>query len=146
MRRLASAPATAGLLAGIAWACSGGSSSSVPPAAATATVASLTVTGTPPQVGSSAQFNAMATMSTLGTQVVTSQAAWQSSSSAVATVTGSGVVTGVAPGTVDITATYQNVSGIARITITAPQPTTFTVTGTVTDATSGVPLAGAAVA
>src|SRR5262249_22152646 len=71
------------------------------------------------------------------TQVVTSQAAWQSSSPAVATVSSAGLVTAVSAGVADITATYQNVSGSARINIVRPAPVVFEVAGEVRDATSG---------
>src|SRR5205823_5796952 len=91
-----------------------------------------------------AQFAASATMSTGTVQTVTSQASWLSSNPAVAIVTGSGVVTGMGAGTVDIAATYQNVSGLAHLTIASPAPT-FTITGTVTDGTSGGVLPGIAV-
>src|SRR6266704_3579014 len=58
---------------------------------------------------------------------------WASSAPAVATVSGSGVVTGMAAGTATITATSEGQSGTAAITITATNP------GTVTDlAVTGV--------
>src|SRR6266704_3165229 len=58
---------------------------------------------------------------------------WATSSAAVATVSGSGLVTGVAAGTATITATSEGQSGTAAITITATNP------GTVTDlAVTGV--------
>ncbi len=46
---------------------------------------------------------------------------WQSSSKAVATVTSSGQVTAVATGLVQISASFQGVSGIANVTVT-PKP------------------------
>src|SRR5689334_4226201 len=42
---------------------------------------------------------------------------WSSSNTAIATVTDSGVVTGIAPGTVNITATHNSVSGSATLTV-----------------------------
>ena len=47
---------------------------------------------------------------------------WTSSDSAVATVNGSGLVTGRAVGSVTITATSEGKSGSAAITVTAPSP------------------------
>jgi hypothetical protein len=94
----------------------------------------VSVTGTAPNVGASTQFTATASMSSGASQAVTSQATWQPSATSVATVTSSGVVTGVSAGSADITATYQNGSGIAHISVTR---LTFTVSGTVTDGTSG---------
>ena len=112
-------------------ACSGKSSTSPSPPAATIT--SVSVTGSAPPVGLTAQLTAMATLSDGTTQSVTSQAAWQSSNPAIATVTNAGLVTGAAPGDVDIIATYQSIAGRTRLTITRA---TFSITGNVTDATS----------
>ena len=55
---------------------------------------------------------------------------------AVATVS-AGTVSGVAPGETDITATYQNVAGRSHATIVSAVVATYTLTGTVTDGTSG---------
>ena len=68
---------------------------------------------------------------------VTSIATWSSSNSAAATVNASGAVTGVAAGDADITATYQTVSGKAQVTVVRPVAPTFTISGTLRDATSG---------
>jgi len=46
-------------------------------------------------------------------------------------------VTGVAAGDADITATYQTISGTARVIIVRPASATFTVSGTLRDGTSG---------
>jgi hypothetical protein len=51
-------------------------------------------------------------------------------------VTSTGVVAGVSAGTADVTATYQNVSGVAHLTVSRPTVAVFTVNGTVTDGTS----------
>ncbi len=112
-------------------ACSGRSSTS--PTPSPGTVTSVSVTGSAPSVGLTAQLTAMATLSDGATQSVTSQAAWQSSNPGIATVTNAGLVTGVAPGDVDIIATYQSIAGRTRLTITRA---TFSITGNVTDATS----------
>lgn len=47
---------------------------------------------------------------------------WSTSSSSVATVSGTGVVTGVAAGTATITATSEGKTGTSAITVTAPPP------------------------
>src|SRR5438067_360427 len=47
---------------------------------------------------------------------------WASSNSAVATVSGSGLVTGVTAGSATITATSEGKSGTSAITVTAPAP------------------------
>ena len=51
-----------------------------------------------------------------GTANLTSVSAWSSSDTAIATVSSTGLVTAVAPGTATITATYGGVSGTSRIT------------------------------
>jgi hypothetical protein len=103
---------------------------------APATVASVAVTGTAPGVGASAPFSATAMLSDGTTQIVTSQATWASSNTSVATVS-AGTVSGLAPGESDITATYQNASGRVHVTIVSAVMPTYTITGTVTDGTSG---------
>jgi uncharacterized protein YjdB len=99
-------------LALIAVACGGTSTSPT-------TVSSIAVTGTAPVVGATTQFTAIATMSNGTTQDVTSLSTWQSSNTSSATVSSSGVVTGVAEGTATVQATYLNVSGTDAITIPA---------------------------
>ena len=56
---------------------------------------------------------------------------WSSSNTAVATVSASGLVTALAPGTSQITATSETKSGSASVSVTSPQQTTNP--GTVTD-------------
>jgi Big-like domain-containing protein len=85
------------------------------------TVSSVAVTGAVPAVGGTSQMVATATLSGGTTQDVTTQATWQSSNTAVATVNASGLATGIAAGSVQITATYQSVSGIDNVTINAVQ-------------------------
>jgi len=129
-----SASAAAITAATIASACGSSSpSTSTTPTTPAPTVASVSVTGVAPGIGASTQFVATATLSNGSTQTVTSQASWQSSNTAVATVTSSGVVTSVAAGDAEIAATYQNVRGGVRITIERPAARTFTLSGTVTD-------------
>jgi len=86
-------------------------------------------------------LTATATLSNSTTQNVTSQATWQSSNQVVATVN-SGLVTALQAGTVDITATYQNVNGSVRLTVPQPVVLIYTLSGTVTDGTSGGILPG----
>jgi hypothetical protein len=85
-------------LAGFAAAC--GDSTT-----AASSVLSVSVTGAAPAVGTTSQFNATATLSSGSTQDVTSQAAWSSSNTSAATVSTSGVVSGVGTGTAVINAT-----------------------------------------
>jgi hypothetical protein len=55
-------------------------------------------------------------------------------------------VTAVAAGDVDITATYQTIVGRRRVTIAPSGPRTFTISGTLRDASTGGALAGVTVA
>jgi hypothetical protein len=157
MRRLIYASAFAVALSLGPWACSGGNTSSstpstpTPTTAATPSVTAVTVTvvGGIPAIGSTAQFTATASLSNGTTQTVTTQATWQSSALGIVTITAAGVITAVAAGEADIIATYQTVSGTSHITIAgsaASAPTAFTLSGAVTDGTSGGALPGIAIA
>src|SRR5258705_1793467 len=103
----------------------------------TITVSSISVSGTAPVVGATAPFSATATLSNRTTQTVTTLATWSSSNTSIATVNSSGIVTGVAAGETDLTATYQNVAGRLHLTIARSAGPTYTLSGTVTDGTSG---------
>ena len=85
---------------------------------ASATATSMLVYG-PNSIGSAQNFQMSAIISLKGgaTQDVTSAAAWQSSNAAVATVSSSGVLTTVAPGTTTISATYQGIAGTWLVTV-----------------------------
>ncbi|HYT71567.1 MAG TPA: Ig-like domain-containing protein, partial [Gemmatimonadales bacterium] len=86
-----------------------------------APVASVTVTpGSVSQtIGGTQQFTA--TLKDASGNVVTGRSvAWTSSAPAVATVSGSGLETGVAAGSATITATSEGVSGVAKVTVIAP--------------------------
>lgn len=92
------------------WAAACGS-----PTSAT-TVSAITISGTPPTVGTTAQFAATATVSG-GVEDVTTTATWTSSNTTIATVSSTGLVTGIASGSAVITATYSNISGTDSITV-----------------------------
>jgi hypothetical protein len=64
--------------------------------------------------GETRQLSAMALQSNGTTIDVTTTATWQSSSSAIATISASGLLTGVAEGSVDVTARYVSASGTLR--------------------------------
>jgi Big-like domain-containing protein len=68
-------------------------------------------------VGQTTQLTATTTSSDGTQQDVTSQATWQSSNTAAATVSATGLVTAVAFGQSIMTATFQDVSGTATITL-----------------------------
>lgn len=82
-------------------------------------IASIAVTVPNVTVGHTAQATAVATMIDGRTADVTAQAAWTSGTPANATVSESGVVTGVKAGSSDITATLFGVSGKKSVTVTA---------------------------
>jgi len=116
-----------------AWACSGPTSPSNTTTNTTPTVTAVSVSGNAPNIGATSQFTATATLSNSTTQTVTPQATWTSSNTNVATVNSAGLVTVVNAGSADISATYQNVSGLSHLNVIRP---TFTVSGTVRDGRS----------
>jgi hypothetical protein len=103
----------------------------------------LVVSGSLPAVGSSLQLSAfLVSFIDLSRLSVTSLAVWTSSNPSVATVSAAGIVTGVSPGLVEIDANYQGLTGGVQGSITF----SFTLTGTVTDATTRQPIESARVA
>jgi len=99
---------------------------------------SLTITGTAPAVGQTAQFTATAALSSGATQDVTAQATWQSSNAAVVTVSSSGMVAGVGFGEADVSAAYNGSSASLHVKLA---PRTFTLSGVISDALTGRPIA-----
>ena len=63
-----------------------------------------------------------------GHEIAEAEFEWASSDTLVATVDDSGLVTGVAAGQAEITATSSGVTGRAELTVVAPAPTTIAVT------------------
>jgi hypothetical protein len=88
------------------------------------TVVSIAVTGAAPAVGGTSQFTAVATFADGSTKdvtnsvVVTAPTLWQSGNTAVATVSSTGVVTGVSVGSATIQVSYLAVTGTETIQIT----------------------------
>jgi uncharacterized protein YjdB len=78
--------------------------------------------------GQNQQLNAQGVNGDGTSQDVTSQVTWSSSATNVATVSGSGMVTGVSAGTSTITATLGSVSRTAVATVTAAQLNSIIVT------------------
>jgi hypothetical protein len=124
--------------------CAGSSSSPSAPSPVTSTTAIVTTTtavvriivaGTPPPLGTSSQFTAIAVLTDGSSQTVTSQATWLSSNTSVATVSGSGMVSARSNGSVVISATYAGTEGSLAFAVVPPA--TVTLSGTITDATSG---------
>ena len=94
-----------------------------------ATLTAITVVPVAPSIGNgtTAQLKAIGTFSDGTTQDLTTQVTWSSSSS-VATVNSTGLVTWKAPGSAPITATLGGVSGTTTVTVTAATLTKITVT------------------
>jgi hypothetical protein len=101
------------------------------------------VIGTPPAVGGSSQFTALAVAPDSSTSTITSRAAWQTSDPAIASVNQNGVVTGIKSGPVDVTAAYSGVTG--KVTILVSPSALYSVRGTVVDNATGKLIDGAIV-
>jgi hypothetical protein len=87
----------------------------------------VAVSGAAPAVGLTAQYTATATLSNGTTQNVTSQVTWQSSNTAVATVTAEGVVTAAGLGVADLRATYQSFTGVQQVNVSTLAPGRFAI-------------------
>ena len=95
-----------------------------------ATAQTLTVTpitATIP-VGIGRQFSAVASFSDGTTQDVSQVATWSTSPTGIANVSGSGIATGLAPGTTTVTATFETPSGNAQLTVSNATLSSITVT------------------
>ena len=86
------------------------------------TVASVTVTPSTATVTTGGTVQHTATLKDANGNPVSGTVAWSSGNASVATVTGSGLVNGVAAGTATITAASGGHSGTAAITVTASAP------------------------
>ena len=113
-----------------------------PPPPTPPTLQSITVTPNPGSVlvGSTVAFTATGRYSDGSIKNVTTQAAWTSSSTTLATiVSNTGVATGIAGGgPVTITATSSGISGTASLTVTAPPPAPTLQTITITPSPASV--------
>jgi hypothetical protein len=90
--------------------------SSTPSPTPTATLSSITITpGVPVNlaVGSTQKFSATGDNSGNSTYDITTQVTWTSSNPAIATISSSGLATGIAPGSTTITASLSGVSSRA---------------------------------
>ena len=95
----------------------------MPTGAQAKAIISVTVSGeNHVTAGSSHQLTATATLSDGTTADVTGSAVWSSSNPTIASISSSGVVAAVAPGTAQITATVGSVVGAFNITIVAQTP------------------------
>ena len=84
------------------------------------TVTSVSISGgNAVTVGQTLQLSATANFSNNSTQSVTNTATWESGTAGVATVNASGLVTAVSPGSADIRARFQNITGTLGVTVNA---------------------------
>jgi hypothetical protein len=129
----------------LASSCGDSTTSNAPTGPSSPTVTSVTVTGTLTigNIGQTSQLTATAHFAKGTTQDVTTQATWASSDATIAVVSPSGLVTSSGLGTATITATYHDVSGATKVTVT--RPPAFTISGLVTESvpTTSTVLAGA---
>ncbi len=98
-------------------------------AAGSATLQSIAVTPATATIasGTAQQYTATGTYSDNSTQNLTNSVTWASSDPSKATISGAGLATGVAAGTVTIQATSGSVSGTASLTVQAPTLQSVTV-------------------
>jgi len=79
-------------------------------------------------VGQTEQLAASCTVSTGGSQTITSTATWSSATPSIATVSSSGLVVGVTPGSATITATSNGLSGTSNVTVNPPSLASIAIT------------------
>jgi len=118
-----------------ATATSGATSSSATLTVTPATLSNITITPPNPSVnsGGSVQLKATGTFSDGSTQDMTNSLSYSSSKPAVALVTSSGLLQGLAPGSATVTASLGSVSASFAVTVTAASLQTITIgTGTIT--------------
>ncbi len=115
----------------------------------------ITVTPSTPSVavGNTQQMTATGTYNDGSTKNITGYVSWSSSNSSQAAVSASGLVTGIEPGTVSVSATSGTISGATNVTVTlanltsiqvspanasisSGQTESFTATGTFADGTT----------
>ena len=88
------------------------------PTLPSATITSLTISGTPPAVGATSQYSASVELASASdVQNVTSLVTWQVANTATATISKTGLVTGVAAGSTTVTATYNGTTASQQLTI-----------------------------
>lgn len=136
------------LAAVLAQGCGSSGGSTPPGPSPTPTVTSVSVSGAgSPAVGDTYQFTATATFSDGSTQTVTGQVTWESTNTAIVTITAGGLATFLAQGDADIRATYRSssgasVSGTSHVTVASKTTPRYTLAGTVADSINGQLLPG----
>ena len=112
------------------FACGQSTSVTAPSTASNGAITSLVVTG-PASSGSNFQLTALAKTADGSSQNVTAAAHWDVSDPSLIQISSTGWVTILGLGTVDVRATYDNLSGSMQVRVTPPPPDRFTLTGVV---------------
>ena len=104
------------------------------------TLSEIAVTPNPPAnliIGSTQQFTAIGIYFDGSSKEITSLVTWTSDTTGVATISSSGLATGLAAGTAKITATLSGVTAVAaNLTVVAATTTTSTTSATTTSSTT----------
>jgi hypothetical protein len=88
------------------------------PTLPSSTITTLTVTGTPPAVGATSQYSASVVLvGSADVENVTPLVTWQIANTSIATVSKTGLVTGVAVGGTTLTAVYNGTTVTEQLTI-----------------------------
>jgi len=88
------------------------------PALPSSTIATLTITGSPPAPGATAQYSATVVLAnSADVENVTPLATWQTANTAIAAVSKTGLITGVAAGSTTLTASYNGTTVTQQLTI-----------------------------
>lgn len=111
------------------------------------TVSSVTIAGMGAEglVGDELSLTLAAALSDQTTKDVTAQATWESSNTAVATVSPAGRLVMAGPGECEIKATYQGATTSRHLVVSRPSPGIGLVAGVLSDATTQRPVVGARV-
>ena len=103
-----------------------------------ASLVSIAITGNGSlAAGASEPLYAQGTYTDGSTQLITSQVAWKSLDTSIATISSTGMLTSLKAGTVTITASMGSVSGTGNVIVTAPAPLSITITPAVFSIASG---------
>jgi hypothetical protein len=126
-------------------ACGGSPSTPGPTPTPTITSVSVSGVGSTPTAGDSAQLAATAAFSDGSSQTVTSQAGWETSNAAVATISSTGLASFLAPGDVELKAGFRGASGSMRVTVSAKATPRFQISGTINEKGTTHPVSAATV-
>jgi len=137
-----------GVLSAVSLLACGQATSVTAPSAATGTngpITSIVVTG-PAASGTNFQLMASGKSTDGSSRDITAVASWQASDPTKVSISSTGWVTILALGTVQVQATYQNVTGSMQVKVTPPPPDKYVLSGTVREVPpTSHPVAGAVI-